>query len=256
VRVILAARGLGIRAIAWEQCDPLVLGTWRAAQKLVYPLADAVVMLMPQHTWAYRGAMAIGNAAMAAPARVRPRTEMRRVVGIGRLAIEKGFDLLIAAFARIAERNPEWRLEIYGEGSMRGALQAQILRHGLHRRVSLPGQSRDVWSVLARADLFVLPSYTEGFGIALAEAMAAGVAPIVVDCGAASRTIVRDGVDGVRVPRTADALAGAMERLMRDDVHRARLGSRAVEIVERYSIESIAAQWDGVLDGRELAEAG
>ncbi|HKS22870.1 MAG TPA: glycosyltransferase [Thermoanaerobaculia bacterium] len=256
VRVILAARGLGIRAIAWEQCDPVVRGSWHAAQELVYPLADAVVMLLPQHTWAYRGAIAIGNAAMRAPASSGQRVAGRRVVGIGRLAPEKGFSLLIEAFARIAERNPEWRLEIYGEGPERSSLEVMIWQRSLERRAALPGETRDVWGVLARADLFVLPSYTEGFGIALTEAMAAGVAPVVVDCGAAAQTIVRHGVDGLRVPRTAEALAAAMERLMRDDGERARLGARALEIVERYSIEAIAAQWDEVLDGRELAEAG
>jgi glycosyltransferase involved in cell wall biosynthesis len=256
VRVILAARGLGIRAVAWEQSDPFVRGQWRAAQELVYPFADAVVMLLPQHTWAYRGAIAIGNVAMPAPASSGQRAASRRVIGVGRLSPEKGFDLLIDAFSRIAERNPEWRLEIYGEGPQRASLEVMIWRRGLHQRIALPGETRDVWSVLARAELFVLPSYTEGFGIALAEAMAAGVAPVVVDCGAAAQTIVRHGVDGLRVPRSAEALAAAMERLMRDDGERARLASRAVDIVERYSIEGIAAQWDEVLDARRLAEVG
>ena len=257
VRVIVATRGLDVRAIAWEQSDPHVHSGWRAAQELVYPLADAVVMLMPQHTWAYPNAVAIGNAALPAQASSGQRAAGRKVVvGIGRLAPEKGFDLLIEAFARIAERNPEWRLEIYGEGWERAALEVLIARRGMQRCVSLPGSTRDVWGVLARADLFVLSSYTEGFGIALVEAMAAGVAPLVVACGAASETIVRDGVDGVRVPRTIQSLAAAMERLMRADAERSRLGARAVDVVARYSIESIAARWDELLAPRRLAEAG
>jgi len=252
VRVIMATRDLPVRAIGWEQTDPHAYGSaWHAARRCVYPLADALVVLMPEHAEAFPGArcVAIPNAAVPFEGdRARGTGDRRVVVGLGRLTWEKGFDILIEAFARIAARNPEWTLEIHGEGGQRAALQVLIARRGLEGRVLLPGTTRDTWSVLARADLFALASYAEGFPNALLEAMAAGVAPVVVSCGPAVASIVRDGVDGLRVPRDVESLAAAMERLMLDDDERAQLASRAVEVVERFSIEKVAAQWDALFD--------
>lgn len=260
VRVIMAMSGVpGVRTIGWEQTDPAAYGSaWHTARRTAYPLADALVVLMPEHADGFPGArcVAIANPALPPEPRAVERRTTRTIVGLGRLSWEKGFDILIEAFARIADRNPEWTLEIYGEGGQRAALQVLIARRGLHRRVLLPGATLDTWSVLARADLFVLPSYAEGFPNALLEAMAAGVAPVVVDCGAAVEDIVRDGVDGVRVRRDAESLAAGMERLMRDDAERARLAARAVEVVERYSIERIAAAWDALLASERMAVAG
>jgi hypothetical protein len=105
----------------------------------------------------------------------------------------------------------------------------------------------DIWSVLATADIFALPSHAEGWMNALLEAMAAGVPPLVVRCGAAVDEIVRDGVDGLRVARTIGAFAEGLERLMRDPAERARLAARAPEVAERFSIERVAGQFDALL---------
>ena len=249
VRTILAARGLSMRTIAWEQTDPFGYATpWRNERLAIYPTADAVVVPAPAHAAAFPGArcVAISNPAMRSPVQ-RASRGAGAVVAVGRLSWEKQFDLLILAFSRVAERNPEWTLTIYGEGPERPTLERIVREHGLDGRVFLPGTTRDVWGVLAAADLFVLSSYVEGWVNALLEAMAAGVAPLVVPCGAAAEIIVRDGVDGLRVARTIDAVAAGMERLMRDSALRERLASRAPEVVERFSIERVAAQFDALL---------
>jgi glycosyltransferase involved in cell wall biosynthesis len=250
VRAILATRGLRMRTIAWEQIDPFgCVSPWRNERVAIYPMADAVVVPAPAHAAAFPGAkcVAIPNPAMASGVRRPSRRSGSAIIAVGRLSWEKQFDLLIVAFSRIAERNPDWTITIYGEGSERAKLDRLVREHGLDGRVFLPGTTRDIWSALAAADLFVLPSYVEGWVNALLEAMAAGVAPLVVPCGAAAELIVRDGVDGLRVPRTIDAVAGGMERLMRDPELRERLAARAPEVVERFSIERVAAQFDALL---------
>jgi len=246
-RTILAARGLGTRVIAWEHADPFAYATpWRDERRALYPLADAVVVQAAEHAaaWPEARCVAIGNGVKAYRGD-RAQGTGDRIVAVGRLSWEKGFDLLIHAFARVRECT----LTIYGEGPQRPALERLVRELGLDGRVFLPGFTRDVSGGLAAADLFVLSSYAEGWTNALLEAMAAGVAPLVVPCGAVVAEIVRDGVDGLRVPRTIGALAEGMERLMGDPALRARLGARAMDVVERFSIERVAAQWDALLGG-------
>jgi glycosyltransferase involved in cell wall biosynthesis len=253
VRVLLATEGLQTRAVGWEQVDPFGCQTpWRNERIAVYPSAHAIVVPAPEHAAAFPGArcVSIPNPAMPCPIDKAAGTGTS-AVAMGRLAWEKGFDLMICAFARIAERNPEWTLTIYGEGGERAKLERLVRERGHSGRVFLPGITRDVWGALAKADLFVLSSHVEGWVNVLLEAMAAGVAPLVVPCGGAAARIVRDGVDGLRVSRTIEAVAEGMERLMRDPAERRRLAARAPEVVERFSVESVAAQFDALLGGFE-----
>ncbi len=168
-----------------------------------------------------------------------------QLVGAGRLSPEKGFALLVGAFAHLATLFPQWQLVIYGEGEQRGELEALIQRVGLHGRVLLPGVVRDPAAQLRQGDIFVLPSRYEGFPNALAEAMAAGVAVVAFDCPSGPRQLIRHGVDGVLVPAgEAAALAAALERLMADPEERQRLAGRAPEVVRRFPAEQLLAAWE------------
>ena len=122
------------------------------------------------------------------------------VVAMGRLSPEKGFDLLIDAFARLAAQHADWRLEIAGEGPERDALQRQIDAAGLQPQVQLVGWVSDPERFLSRSALFVMSSRYEGFPVALLEAMACGVPVISFDCDSGPREIIRPDVDGVLVP--------------------------------------------------------
>lgn len=176
----------------------------------------------------------------------------RRVVAVGRLVAQKGFDLLLQAFARLQGRYPDWSLVIVGEGPLRAELEGLVERLGLSGRVFLPGLVQAVPALLKRCDLFVLASRYEGFPNALGEAMAAGLPVIAADCPTGPRELVRHGVDGLLVPPEDPAtLAEAMDRLMGDGEERRRLAGRAVEVTARFSEEKVLALWDQV-----LAEAG
>jgi glycosyltransferase involved in cell wall biosynthesis len=106
-----------------------------------------------------------------------PRGSHPRILGVGRLSHEKGFDRLIASFPDLLRRHPESSLVILGEGNLRSLLESQIRDLGIEDRVQLPGfQPPGDW--FRTCDLFVLPSRVEGFSNTLLEAVAAEV-PVV-----------------------------------------------------------------------------
>ena len=105
------------------------------------------------------------------------------VIGmIGRLDPQKGFDLLIRAFAMIAEQHPDWTLRIHGRGPQRPLLERLIAEEGLGDRVLLMGPSRQIGAALAEGSVFVLSSRFEGFGMVLVEAMSRGLAVVGFAC--------------------------------------------------------------------------
>jgi len=253
IRTIAATRGLGVRVFVSER------GIARpyANEKLrteAYRLATAVVALTAGDL-AYYVRQGVRRGAWI-PNPVFPRDVPRRddrngarvLASLGRLSWEKGYDLLIKSFARIAAEHPQWRLEIWGRGSDREKLEASIAKLGVADRIILPGFTSANDDVLARADLYVQPSRREGFPNALCEAMASGLPVIAFDCSPGVRMIVRHGVDGVLVPKgEVGSLARALGGLMRDEAERSRLGARAPEVVQRFSVDEVMGRWEEML---------
>ncbi|HEX5072739.1 MAG TPA: glycosyltransferase family 4 protein [Gemmatimonadaceae bacterium] len=257
----LIAGGLArIPVIVSERIDPTQEPAprfWSALRRFVYPRALAVVVQTPEvQAWAEEflpseRVRAIPNFVRVPPeaskdeqAADMPR-ERRRVVAIGRLHRQKGFDTLIRAFARCHAAEPEWSLTIVGEGDERSRLEALAADLGIAASVEMPGRVQNPFSVLRRADLFVLASRYEGFPNVLLEAMAVGTAVIATDCRSGPARIVRHGVDGLLVPPDdVDAMADAIASLMRDDDQRRALGARAVEVTERFSEDRVMSEWE------------
>jgi len=171
------------------------------------------------------------------------------LLSVGRLEAQKDHSVLVNAFAQIADKVPEWDLRIVGEGTLRAPLEAQILALGLANRVQLPGATRDVWQEYSSAQLFVMPSRYESFGLATAEALALGL-PVVgfADCPGTNE-LVRPGENGVLVTPSGDragSLAAALLSLMEGEQLRVRLtaGSKALE---EHRLERVLDRWEDIL---------
>jgi glycosyltransferase involved in cell wall biosynthesis len=144
-------------------------------------------------------------------------------VTVGRLSREKGQDILIEAFAKVVAEGLDARLTIVGDGTMHAALAAQIQRLGMDGRVRLAGKIADPTRELEEADCFVSASRSEGFGVAIAEALSAGLYVITSDCEFGPRDLI-DGPEKGRVVPTedVDALAAALSGFVqcgRSDAH-------------------------------------
>lgn len=158
-----------------------------------------------------------------------PRSGPLRLVCVGRLDPVKGHDVLLQALARVEGVD----LLVLGEGGTRTALEATVAELGLGDRVRLPGWSESVPEELARHDVLVLPSRSEGWPLTVVEAMLAGL-PVVASAVGSVPEVVRDGQTGLLVPKDdVDALAGALTLLRDDPLLRGRFGAAGREVASR-----------------------
>jgi glycosyltransferase involved in cell wall biosynthesis len=255
---LVATRGLALPVIVAEHTDPWsyeIGGLWKALRRLSYPWARYIVVLN-DHARQFFPAryrervLVMPNPIVADPKDAPPpRPTGRRVVAsMGRFTREKGFDLLLRAFARIADRYPEWDLLVLGDGPLRPELESLRDSLGLRDRVFMPGVSKNPHGVLRHAELYVAPSRIEGFPCALGEAMALGLAVVATQYHPGVRDLVRSPADGVLVPSDdADALAEAMAGLMADPHRREAMGASAAEAIGRFGVEAIMGRWEEVV---------
>ena len=164
-----------------------------------------------------------------------------RAVFVGRLAPEKGLDVLIDAWPHVVAAFPKARLTLIGEGPERPSLEARAARLGLGGAIELPGATDDPTGRLRAADLFVLPSREEGMSIALLEAMALGL-PLVATSIPGNRRLVHDFKNGRLVPPGDPA---ALARTVIDQwsgfdraFHMSRAARRRVQ--DEFSIQAVA----------------
>lgn len=221
----------------------------------VYPGLDALVVLTEDDHADYSQLLADAGTdvrripnALTELAGGRSQVQRPIVVAAGRLTPQKGFDLLIPAFAQVARSHPEWQLHIYGGGPKHARLRRLVLQHDLYNNVLLRGQTQHLGEELAQASIFALSSRHEGFGMVIIEAMSKGVPVVSFDCPRGPSEIIEDGVDGVLVPNgDVDAFAAGLLGLVEDEALRRRMGEAALAKAARYELGVVGAQWDELL---------
>lgn len=173
-----------------------------------------------------------------------------RVLAAGRLTHQKGFDLLIKAWGSIPEAQRQgWNLRICGEGNDRPILENLIEKFGLGKEIQLVGQVADITSEYEGADLFVLSSRFEGFGLVVLEALSFGVPVVSFDCPAGPSEIIEDEVDGVLVPPgDIEGLADAIVSIINQEQKRRSMATAALRDRPQFSEEVVGAQWISLLE--------
>lgn len=169
----------------------------------------------------------------------------KRIVSVGRLDANKNHEMMIRAWANLAEKYPDYTLTIYGEGELREYLQKLIASLGLSAKVFLPGVIPNVAEEIERASLFLLTSYSEGVSNALIEAMALGLPVIATDVPSGGTVeLIQHGQNGWIIPvGDGKALEEAMDRLLADSALAAELGHQAHKLQERFAPEQVNGQW-------------
>ena len=229
---------------------------WSALRRYTYPTANGVIVqteASAKHVRQFSGrcpVTVIANGVDPPAVELMPMHERRPViVAAGRLVEQKGFDLLVTAFASLADRHPRWKLEIYGTGPLEASLQQQISDVGLTERIGLPGFTHELPMVLATSAIFALSSRYEGFPNALLDAMACGAACISFACPSGPEEIIRSNHDGLLVPPgDTQALAAALERAMTELELRTQLGEQAREVVERFRFDEYFIKWESIIN--------
>lgn len=255
---LLAAMRLGIPVIVSERNNPTRQKgnpLWRLLTRATLGRADAIVMQTEAaRRWlpktAQSKARVIANPCALSSAPDPSRRNAQAVVAVGRLSDQKGFDLLIRAFQQVHLKCPDARLIIHGEGERRKHIETLIADLGLQETVRLPGATSAPLAWINDAETFVLSSRFEGFPNVLAEAMAAGMAPVAFDCPWGPSDLIDPGKTGLLVPtENVDALATAIETVLCDAALRRRLGAAAeTASATRFTLESILSEWDDVLN--------
>ena len=185
-------------------------------------------------------------AAIDADARTAARRSLQipldaRVIStVGRLTAIKQHGLFLDVFRDVAASDDKAIAVIAGDGELRGPLEAQAAAFGLTGRVRFLGWRRDLDTIYAASDVFVLTSRNEGTPVALIEAMASGVPGVSTDVGGVKDVIVSDAM-GTRVPLDATgALADGVRRLLGDPEARTRMGALGrAHVLERYDINRL-----------------
>ncbi len=164
------------------------------------------------------------------------------LVAVGRLNAQKGFDVLLQALQHL--QHPEGvRLVVVGGGEEHEALTRQSRGLGLDDRVRITGWTDQVRDFLSRGDIFVLPSRSEGFPLAIVEAMLAGL-PVVASGVGGVPEAVRDGETGLLVPKEdPERLSAALQRLIDDPELRVSMGRRGRRVATSFTDERMAGRY-------------
>lgn len=170
----------------------------------------------------------------------------KRVIAVGRLDYQKGFDRLIQAWELVQHTGKftDWKLDIFGQGEWREMLQQMIDKAELQNTVCLNRPTKQIGEEYVKSDMLVMSSNYEGFPMVMIEAMACGLPVVSFDYKCGPKDIIQSGINGLLVPNgDIQALADAMMKVMEDEAYRKMLSLNARKVVDTYSEQAVMSQW-------------
>ena len=179
----------------------------------------------------------------------------KRLVSVGRLSPEKGYLDLLKIFNRLSKKNPDWVLDIIGDGVQKDKLKKYIEDNNLNGKVILHGfQGKDyIDKILDDSAIYLMTSYTESFGIVLIEAMSHGVPCIAFDSAEGAREIINSGDNGYLIKnRNFDAMIMKIEDLINNKSERIRIGKQARNSVKKYTSDIVGEEWITLIEESDI----
>jgi glycosyltransferase family 4 len=173
----------------------------------------------------------------------------KKIISVGRLDEQKGYDMLAKAWISIHAKHPDWILAVYGSGRIDEKTNRIIKEYHLKDSFLIVQPVKNIIEKYLESSIYVMSSRFEGFGMVLAEAMACGVPCVSFDCPYGPSDIIKDGEDGFLVDNAnVEQLAQKISYLIEHDDERSRMGTRAKENIKRYSREIIMEKWIMLFD--------
>lgn len=254
--VLTAALGLKLPIVVSERNDPKHDGRGAMMQKYcnwIYRKAKAIVYQNEHEKSCFDKALESKGCIIPNPVSVsatRGHDLPPVVATAGRLTEQKNQKMLIDAMARVHKTHPQVKCRIYGEGTLREMLRAQIDSLGLTDTVTLEGNVADIHDRLAECGVFALTSDYEGLSNALIEAMMVGLPCITTDYPGASE-LITDGENGLVVPmHDGSALAAAIIKLIENkDDCADTLAKQGKLSAARFRAETVLNQWHMIIEG-------
>lgn len=170
--------------------------------------------------------------------------EQKRAISAGRLVYQKGYPFLLDAWAKVVQKHPEWKLDIYGDGEEKNRLDRMIRLLCLEDFVTIYQPVKNLEEEYINSSLYIMSSLYEGFSMAFMEAMACGVPCVSFDTPTGPAEVITQGEDGIIVEyMNADKLAEAIIFLIEDKTFRKEMGINARDNVKRFLPEHIMPRW-------------
>ena len=167
-----------------------------------------------------------------------------RIICVGRLTRQKGFDYLIKAWALIANKYPGWKIDIFGSGDLEDFLIQMIENYNLKESITINKPTSNIFEEYDRSSIYILSSRYEGFCLVLLEAMSFGIPCISFNCPHGPSDMITNGEEGILVPvGDINKLAESIEWMITHKEERERMSQNSREKVKYYLAENIMPQW-------------
>ena len=218
--------------------------TWRE-EKLVNQYDEFIVLTKEdKELWNNKKVKVIPNALTFDSKKVS-NLENKKIISVGRLDGQKGYDILIDVWKIVSKKCPDWILEIYGNGIDKENLEIQIKRNKLENSLFLKGTTNNIQNKYLENSIYIMSSRYEGFGMVLIEAMSCGLPVIAFDCKCGPKDIIKNGENGYLCKMfDIKEMSKRMIDLIINKDKRKRIGMQAKKMSLNYSEEKIMKKWE------------
>lgn len=178
-----------------------------------------------------------------------PSVDYKTILCVGRLTYQKGFDLLITAWAKVAQQVPDWKIVIVGSGEDEQMLKQMAKSLGVDDSIIFAGQQKNMSTFYRQASFFCMSSRFEGLPMVLLEAQSYGLPIVAFDCDTGPAEIVQHNINGLLVESgNINGLTNSLLELINlSNIQYEKTSSNAVENSVRYSVNPILKQWLSII---------